>query len=75
VATPTASVEASPTPRVTPEPSIAASLAIASGVKIVGESAAFSPDGSWFAFTARPSDDSAAPTSTSGASATPRRAS
>ena len=61
VATPTPSVEASPTPSVTPEPTIATSLAIASGVKIVGESAAFSPDGSWFAFTARPSDDSAGP--------------
>jgi hypothetical protein len=32
-----------------------------SGVKIVGESAAYSPDGTWFAFTARPSDDSAGP--------------
>jgi hypothetical protein len=61
VSTPTASVEASPTPSVTPEPTVAASLAIASGVKIVGQSAAFSPDGSWFAFTARPSDDSAGP--------------
>jgi WD40-like Beta Propeller Repeat len=61
VATPKASVAASPTPSVTPEPTIAASLAITSGVKIVGESAAFSPDGSWFAFTARPSDDSAGP--------------
>jgi len=59
--TPTPSVEASPTPSVTPSPTIAASLAIASGVKIVGESAAFSGDGSWFAFTARPSDDSAGP--------------
>jgi WD40 repeat protein len=61
VATPTASVEASPTPVATPTASVEASLAIASGVKIVGESAAFSPDGSWFAFTARPSDDSAGP--------------
>ena len=38
-----------------------ATLAIVSGVKIVGESAAFSPDGSWFAFTARPSDDTSGP--------------
>jgi hypothetical protein len=36
-------------------------LAIVSDVKVVGESAAFSPDGAWFAFTARPSDDSAGP--------------
>ena len=32
-----------------------------SGVRIVGESAAYSSDGDWFAFTARPSDDSAGP--------------
>jgi hypothetical protein len=30
-------------------------------VKIVGQSAAYSPDGAWFAFTARPSDDTAGP--------------
>jgi WD40 repeat protein len=60
-ATPTPSVQPSTTPSVSPQPSVAASLAIASGVKIVGESAAFSPDGTWFAFTARPSDDSTGP--------------
>lgn len=60
-ATPTASVEPSATPSITPEPTVAASLAIASDVKIVGESAAFSPDGMWFAFTARPSDGSTGP--------------
>jgi WD40-like Beta Propeller Repeat len=60
-ATPTASAEPSPTPAITPEPTVATALAIASDVKIVGESAAFSPDGTWFAFTARPSDDSAGP--------------
>jgi hypothetical protein len=32
-----------------------------SGVKVVGQSAAYSPDGAWFAFTARPSDGSAGP--------------
>jgi hypothetical protein len=64
-ATPT--VEPSPTvaptasPIETPEPTIAATLAIVSGVRVVGESGAFSPDGAWFAFTARPSDDSAGP--------------
>jgi hypothetical protein len=36
-------------------------LAIVSNVKVVGESAAFSPDGAWFAFTARPSDGSVGP--------------
>lgn len=58
-ATPEATPE--PTPTVTPEPTIAASLAIATGVKVVGESAAYSPDGSWFAFTARPSDGTSGP--------------
>jgi WD40-like Beta Propeller Repeat len=61
IATPTASAQPSATPTVSPEPTIATSLAIASNVKIVGESAAFSPDGTWFAFTARPSDDSTGP--------------
>ena len=56
IATPTTA-----TPTVSPEPSVAATLAIVSGVKVVGESAAYSPDGAWFAFTARPSDDSAGP--------------
>ena len=36
-------------------------LAIASGVSVVGESAAFSADGDWFAFTARPDDGSGGP--------------
>jgi len=36
-------------------------VAIVSGVRIVGQSAAYSPDGAWFAFTARPSDDSVGP--------------
>jgi hypothetical protein len=49
------------TPTVTPEPTVAATLAIVTGVKVVGESAAYSPDGAWFAFSARPSDDSAGP--------------
>ncbi len=51
----------SPTPILTPNPTVAATLAIVSGVKIVGEAAAYSPDGSWFAFSARPSDDSSGP--------------
>ncbi len=55
--------EPSPTPTAdgTPEPTVALSLAIVSGVTVVGQSAAYSPDGSWFAFSARPADDSAGP--------------
>jgi hypothetical protein len=65
--TPSPSVEATPpatpatTPSSTPEPTIVTALAIVSHVTVVGESAAFSPDGAWFAFTARPSDDSTGP--------------
>ena len=60
---PSASVEATPepTPTLTPEPTLSLNLAIASHVKVVGQSAAYSPDGAWFAFTARPSDGSAGP--------------
>ncbi len=35
--------------------------AIASGVIVIGETAAYSPDGQWFAFTARPADGSQGP--------------
>ncbi len=61
--TPPATPSVTPTtvPSVSPEPTVASTLAIVTGVKIVGESAAYSPDGAWFAFTARPSDDSAGP--------------
>lgn len=58
---PPASLEPDPSPTISPEPSVALELAIASGVTVVGDSAAFSPDGSWFAFTARPADGSAGP--------------
>jgi Putative zinc-finger len=57
----TVSESASPSPFQTPEPTTAAELAIASGIEVVGESAAFSSDGAWFAFTARPGDGSAGP--------------
>ena len=56
---PSASAElpvASIDPDSTPSPSAAQTLAIASGIEVVGESAAFSADGKWFAFTARPAD-------------------
>jgi hypothetical protein len=49
---PVASIEPSATPTAT----AAQTLAIASGIEVVGESAAFSADGKWFAFTARPAD-------------------
>jgi len=38
----------------TPIPTASGVLAIASDLTILGETAAYSPDGSWFAFTARP---------------------
>lgn len=61
----TSSTEPSPpasaTPTLTPEPTKAANLAIASDIAVVGDSAAFSPDGTWFAFTARPVDGSTGP--------------
>jgi hypothetical protein len=45
-------------PVVTPTPG---GIAIATDLIVVGQTAAFSPDGSWFAFTARPADDSHGP--------------
>jgi hypothetical protein len=64
-ASPTVTVEVSPSPSAelsqTPEPTKARELAIARGILVVGESAAFSPDGTWFAFTARPADASRGP--------------
>ena len=52
----TGSPVASIDPSSTPSPTAAQQLAIASGIEVVGESAAFSADGTWFAFTARPAD-------------------
>ena len=59
-ATPTPTLETTPVPSATPAPT-AAALEIVSGVAVVGDAAAFSPDGAWFAFTARPADGSAGP--------------
>jgi hypothetical protein len=56
---PTAEPTGAPAP--TPSQEAALALAIASGIEVVGESAAFSPDGEWFAFTARPADGSGGP--------------
>ncbi len=50
---PTATVEVTPAPD--------GALEIASGVVVVGSASAYSPDGTQFAFTARPADDSAGP--------------
>ena len=55
--TPTVVVSSAPpsaSPLETPEATTTKELAIASGIEVVGESAAFSADGTWFAFTARP---------------------
>ena len=54
-------IDPSSSPSLSPEPSTAARLAIASDIEIVGETAAFSTDGDWFAFSARPADGSAGP--------------
>lgn len=58
--TPTPTTSPSAAPTMTPSPT-AAALAIVSDVTVVGDSAAFSPDGAWFAFTARPADGSTGP--------------
>lgn len=67
---PTPEATPEPTPAATPEPTpiptaspqaTATAIAIATGVKVVGQSAAFSTDGTWFAFTAEPADGSAGP--------------
>lgn len=59
--------EASPSPTIsapppgTPAPTAAATLAILSNVTLVGDSAAYSPDGQWFAFSARPAGTTIGP--------------
>ncbi len=58
---PTSPTPSSPGPTVSPEPTVTTGVVIVSDVRIVGQSAAYSSDGTWFAFTARPSDDSAGP--------------
>ncbi len=48
-------------PPPTPAPTAARTLAIAQGVVVTGAPAAYSPDGRWVAFSARPIDGSAGP--------------
>ncbi|MGZ8513534.1 MAG: hypothetical protein ACXW4H_00690 [Candidatus Limnocylindrales bacterium] len=43
------------------EPSPGAAVAIITNVTVVGRGAGYSPDGAWFAFSARPADGSAGP--------------
>ncbi len=43
------------------EPSARTAVAIISNVTVVGRGAGYSPDGAWFAFSARPADGSAGP--------------
>ncbi|HET7474216.1 MAG TPA: hypothetical protein VFJ71_13915, partial [Candidatus Limnocylindrales bacterium] len=52
--TPTGSIDVTP-------PGSGATITIARGVELVGQTAAYSRSGSWFAFTARPIDGSAGP--------------
>ena len=60
-------VSASPSPVLsppasgTPAPTAAATLAILSNVTLVGDQAAYSPDGQWFAFSARPAGTTTGP--------------
>jgi hypothetical protein len=55
VATPAPTSTASIVPNITPPPSAATLIAVASDLGVLNaETAAYSPDGVWFAFTARP---------------------
>ncbi len=60
-AAPSPSASVSPPPVGTPAPSAAATLAILSNVTLVGDEAAYSPDGQWFAFSARPAGTATGP--------------
>jgi hypothetical protein len=62
-AAPDASATPTPTPSIaiTPSPQAGGALEIAKNVVLVGQSAAYSPSGDWFAFTARPADGSVGP--------------
>ena len=51
----------SPPPSGTPAPTAAATLAILSNVTLVGDQAAYSADGQWFAFSAQPAGTTTGP--------------
>jgi hypothetical protein len=59
--TPTAIVGGSPSPSVEVSPQPDGTIEIANDVVLVGQSAAYSPSGNWFAFTARPVNGTAGP--------------
>lgn len=59
--TPPASSEPPPSDQASPEASAPTPRAIISDVIVVGRAAAYSPDGAWFAFSARPVDGSQGP--------------
>lgn len=59
--TASSSPELSPPASGTPAPTAAATLAILSNVTLVGDQAAYSPDGQWFAFSARPAGTTTGP--------------
>ncbi len=58
---PSDTLTASPSPTETPVQPSAGTRAIASNIIVVGEAAAYSPSGAWFAFSARPADGSQGP--------------
>lgn len=58
---PTAPASIAPPSLGTPAPSAAASLAILTNVALVGDAAAYSGDGQWFAFSARPAGSTTGP--------------
>lgn len=68
----TESPSATPIPSGTPAPTAAAMLAIIEDVIVVGGDAAYSADGTWLAFSARPRREAMVPMSTSGTSVTTR---
>lgn len=61
LATSVASLDPNASGSIGPDPSDATAVAIITDVTIVGRASSFSPDGAWFAFSARPADGSAGP--------------
>jgi hypothetical protein len=55
------SVEPSATESASPGPPAGTAVAIMTNVTVVGRAAGYSPDGAWFAFSARPADGSVGP--------------